>query len=66
MEIEDKHTANTKSAGGAMAKLSTGQQFPSRPRFNTASKKILIYANYFKVIVPEELTLTRYNVKASP
>jgi len=26
----------------------------------------LVYANYFKVIVPKDLTLTRYNVEVSP
>lgn len=64
--IEDKYMANTKSGGAALAKLSVGQQMPTRPGFGTAGKKVMVYANYFKVIVPKELTLTRYNVEVSP
>ena len=49
-----------------MAKLSTSQQILGCSRFNTTKKKILVYANYFKVITPKELTLTSYNVDVSP
>src|SRR6266536_1753770 len=66
MEIEDKYIINTKSTRGVIAKLSTGQQFLGRPGFDTTRKKILVYTKYFKVIVPKELTLTRYNIEVNP
>jgi hypothetical protein len=39
---------------------------PPRPRHGTLGKKIGVYANYFKVPVPSDLTLTRYNVEVTP
>jgi eukaryotic translation initiation factor 2C len=41
-------------------------QIPPRPRHGILGKKIGIYANYFKVPVPSDLTLTRYNVEVTP
>jgi hypothetical protein len=41
-------------------------QTPPRPGHGTVGKKIGVYANYFKLNVPNDLTLTRYNVEVSP
>ncbi|KAF8866718.1 QDE2 protein [Acephala macrosclerotiorum] len=39
---------------------------PPRPGHGTLGKKVLLYANYFKVSCPPELNLTRYNVEVQP
>lgn len=64
--IEDKIVENAKKPEQALAKLSVNQAFPSRPGYGSQGKRVLVYANYFKVIVPKDLTLTRYNVEVSP
>jgi len=64
--IEDKFITSGKGLAGALAKTSVNQQMPSRPGYGTQGKKVLVYANYFKVVVPKELTLTRYNVEVTP
>lgn len=57
----------TNSKGiNALANLSTTTQFPPRPGHGTLGKKIVVYANYFKLIAPPNLSLTRYNVEVSP
>jgi eukaryotic translation initiation factor 2C len=66
MGIEDKFMANSSSTSGAIPKSALKEQLPPRPGFGTQGKKILVYANYFKVNVPPNLTLTRYNVEVTP
>lgn len=39
---------------------------PARPGYGVLGTRILVYANYFKINVPQELTLTRYNVEVTP
>ncbi|TVY49146.1 Protein argonaute 1B [Lachnellula occidentalis] len=69
MNIENAYMKNA-AAGGlqqAMAKMSLNDgQFPPRPGHGTQGKKIAVYANYFKVGVPQNLTLTRYSVEVQP
>lgn len=54
------------SGVNAIGLLSTTQQMPPRPGHGTIGKKVLVYANYFKIACPQDLTLTRYNVEVSP
>ncbi|KAH8668088.1 QDE2 protein [Tricladium varicosporioides] len=65
MSIENEYMV---SAGGtgALGRASLTQQFPARPGYGTQGKKIAVFANYFKVMVPLELAVTRYNVEVSP
>jgi eukaryotic translation initiation factor 2C len=63
--MEDSYMTATKGLGG-MANLSMTAQMPPRPGHGSLGKKILVYANYFKVNVPNDLTLTRYNVEVVP
>jgi len=63
--IEDAYMKNSKGIN-ALANLSTTTRFPPRPGHGTLGKKIVVYANYFKVIAPPNLSLTRYNVEVSP
>ena len=63
--MEDKYMANTSSIN-AIANLSTTAQMPPCPGHGTLGKKVLLYANYFKVSYPPELTLTRCNVEIQP
>lgn len=66
--IENEYMKNA-SAGGlqqAMAKMSLDTQFPSRPCHGTQGKKIAVYANYFKVDIKQDLSLTRYSVEVQP
>jgi eukaryotic translation initiation factor 2C len=63
--MENSYMNATRGLGG-MANLSMTAQMPPRPGHGQLGKKILVYANYFKVIVPNDLTLTRYNVEVSP
>ncbi|TVY78441.1 Protein argonaute 1B [Lachnellula suecica] len=69
MNIENAYMKNA-SAGGlqqAMANMSlTSEFFPPRPGHGTQGKKIVVYANYFKVMVPPALSLTRYSVEVQP
>jgi eukaryotic translation initiation factor 2C len=65
MNIEDNYMTANKGLGG-MANLSVTAQMPPRPGHGTLGKKILVYANYFKLIVPNNLSLTRYNVEVVP
>ncbi|KAG4427462.1 hypothetical protein IFR05_017056, partial [Cadophora sp. M221] len=64
-DIENSYMANSKGIN-ALANLSTTTQFPPRPGHGTLGKKIVVYANYFKLIAPPNLSLTRYNVEVSP
>jgi eukaryotic translation initiation factor 2C len=50
----------------ALATTSIGNQFPARPGYGTQGKKIVVYANYFKIGVPNNLAVTRYNVEVHP
>jgi hypothetical protein len=51
-----------------MSKLSIKEKalMPARPGYGTLGKQIIVYANYFKIVAPKELTLTRYNVEVVP
>jgi hypothetical protein len=69
MNIENAYMKNT-TAGGlqqAIANMSLNNtQFPARPGHGTQGRKIAVYANYFKVRMPQVLTLTRYNMEVQP
>jgi hypothetical protein len=65
MGVEDNYMKSTKGLGG-MANLSVTAQMPPRPGHGTLGKKILVYANYFQLIAPKDLSLTRYNVEVLP
>lgn len=65
MNIENTYMTNTTGIK-AIGTLSTTTQMPARPGHGTIGKKILVYANYFKIACPQNLTLTRYNVEVSP
>lgn len=55
-----------KAAVGAKSSVSLGNVMPVRPGHGTMGRKIVVYANYFKVNVPKDLSLTRYNVEFTP
>jgi eukaryotic translation initiation factor 2C len=62
--IEDAYMS---SAVGALSSLSLGTgAMPPRPGHGTMGKKINVYANYFRINVPKDLSLTRYNVEVMP
>lgn len=65
MNIENTYMTNTTGIN-AIGLLSTTTKMPPRPGHGTIGKKVLLYANYFKIVCPPELTLTRYNVEVSP
>ncbi|KAF4626624.1 hypothetical protein G7Y89_g11532 [Cudoniella acicularis] len=65
MNTENKYMSNTGGIQG-LANISMNQQFPARPGYGTQGKKIVVYANYFKINVPANLAVTRYNVEVSP
>ena len=65
MDIENQYMTSSKGLGG-LANLSMTSEMPPRPGHGTAGRKIAVYANYFKLIAPKDLTLTRYNVEVSP
>jgi eukaryotic translation initiation factor 2C len=50
----------------ALATASLTSHFPARPGYGTQGKKIVVYANYFKIGVPNNLAVTRYNVEVKP
>jgi eukaryotic translation initiation factor 2C len=54
------------SSVGALSSLSLGSKMPTRPGYGTMGRKIQVYANYFKINVPNDLSLTRYNVEVTP
>ncbi|KAH8806441.1 QDE2 protein [Hyaloscypha sp. PMI_1271] len=64
-DIEDNYMEATKGLGG-MANLSVTAQVPPRPGHGMLGKQILVYANYFKLIVPNDLSLARYGVEVVP
>lgn len=57
---------STSGIAGAMSKSSLEIQFPARPGHGTIGKQIVVYANYFRLNTPKDLTLTRYNVEIAP
>lgn len=65
MDTEDAYIKSATGVG-ALGNLSLTTSFPNRPGHGTVGKKIAVYANYFKLAVPAELNLTRYNVEVSP
>jgi len=69
MNIENAYM-KASTAGGvqqAMARMTLNNaQFPARPGHGTQGKKIVVYANYFKISVPSKISLTRYNVEVQP
>lgn len=54
------------SSVGALAKLSLTAQLPPRPGYGTAGRMIQVFANYYRVRIPPDLSLTRYNVEVAP
>jgi hypothetical protein len=65
-EIEKRYMKDTLSATGALAKLSINGEMPARPGYGTQGRKIVVYANYFKLNTRNDLTLTRYSVVIAP
>ena len=65
MNIENTYIKAT-SGIGALGNLTVTGQFPPRPGHGTQGKKIVVYANYFKVQAAPKLNLTRYNVEVNP
>ncbi|RDL39578.1 Ribonuclease H-like protein [Venustampulla echinocandica] len=65
MKVENTYMANSKGIN-ALANVSLAAQFPGRPGYGTAGRPISVYANYFKIQVPEGLAVTRYNVEVTP
>ncbi|CAL3969368.1 unnamed protein product [Diplocarpon coronariae] len=65
MAVEAQYMNNLKSRN-VVARVAAKNDMPARPAFATLGKKITVYANYFKVNVPANLSLTRYNVEVSP
>ncbi|KAL2075619.1 hypothetical protein VTL71DRAFT_562 [Oculimacula yallundae] len=63
--IEDGYIKNSMGIN-AIGNLSTNSHFPSRPGHGTLGQQITVYANYFKILVPPTLTLTRYSVDIAP
>ncbi|RKF71355.1 Protein argonaute 5 [Golovinomyces cichoracearum] len=65
--IEDKIVANF-SSGQPITNLSSSalSTMPVRPGYGTMGKKLEVFANYFKILTPNDLTLTRYNVEVVP
>jgi eukaryotic translation initiation factor 2C len=69
MNIENNYMKAATSGGlqQAMSRMTINNaQFPARPGHGTQGKKISVYANYFKVLVPPSMSLTRYNVEVQP
>lgn len=66
MNVENAFMKNTGGLQQALAQMSLDPQFPTRPGYGTQGKKVVVFANYFKVSVPTELSVTRYNVEFSP
>lgn len=65
MRIEDEYMKSA-SGLGPIADLKLTAGFPSRPGYGTQGGKIVVYANYFKLLPAPNLSLTRYNVEVSP
>jgi hypothetical protein len=65
MNIENAYMKNSTGVG-AIGNLAVTGQFPPRPGYGTMGQKITVYANYFRVQVAPELSLTRYNVEVNP
>jgi len=65
MTLENEYMKNAIGIGG-LANLALTTKFPPRPGHGTQGRKIVVYANYLKVIVKADINLTRYNVDVSP
>jgi len=65
MQIEDGFMKSA-SGLGAMAGLKLAADFPQRPGHGTQGKKIVVYANYFRLQTAPNLSFTRYNVTVTP
>ncbi|RKF56155.1 Protein argonaute 12 [Erysiphe neolycopersici] len=64
-QLEDAFMANAKNMGNA-ATMSLDSKLPLRPGYGTQGKQISVYSNYFKIDVPQDLRLARYNISVSP
>jgi hypothetical protein len=51
---------------GALGTLSVNSHYPLRPGHGTRGKKVVVYANYFRVQVEPDLYWTRYNIEITP
>jgi hypothetical protein len=65
MNIENTFMKNSTGIG-SLGNLALASQFPQRPGHGTQGKRITVYANYFKLMVQSNLSLTRYNVEVNP
>ncbi|CAG8976256.1 hypothetical protein HYALB_00009431 [Hymenoscyphus albidus] len=63
--VENKYMANTKGIM-ALGSASVKDHFPARPGYGTLGKAITVFANYFKVTVPKDMAVTRYNIEFLP
>lgn len=50
----------------ALGSASVKDHFPARPGYGTLGKAITVFANYFKVTVPKDMSVTRYNIEFAP
>jgi eukaryotic translation initiation factor 2C len=65
MQIENA-CVKTASGLGSIAKLKLTDEFPPRPGYGTQGRRILVYANYLRLLSAPGLSLTRYSVEVSP
>ena len=65
MDIENTYMKNNTGIE-SVANLSMTSKFPPRPGHGTQGRRIAVYANYFKLMAQENLSLTRYNVEVNP
>ncbi|KAI1004267.1 hypothetical protein K3495_g3942 [Podosphaera aphanis] len=64
-QLEDKFMESAKTIPRT-SNMSLDSSLPLRPGYGTQGRPISVYANYFKVNVPENLTLARYNISIVP
>ncbi|KAK0647518.1 Protein argonaute-2 [Lasiodiplodia hormozganensis] len=50
----------------ALANLSLGDRFPSRPGFGTRGTPVTLWANYYELVPPKDLLLHRYDIAIAP
>jgi eukaryotic translation initiation factor 2C len=65
MNIENTFMRNSTGIG-SVGSLALTSQFPQRPGHGTQGKRIAVYANYFKLMVQSNVSMTRYNVEVNP
>lgn len=65
MDMENTYMANSKGIE-SLGSLALTPEFPQRPGHGTQGRRIAVYANYFKLMAQDNLSLTRYNVEVNP